>query len=438
MTLTPSADGADGYQQRRVPAPFGTGTHPKRPHGQMTYEELCTFQVLYDAYLTARVGKRSKPGTAQYEANALAYTDRLAYILATGEYRPSKFEIFKVYEPKERLVQAPAFVDKVVQHALVDNILYSEITSSFIECNYASQVWKGMHFGLSHLEQQMRDYYLKRKGHDEAARKAAGLPYRPREEWDYAEGWVLKADVRHFFASIDHELLKEKLALKISDPKVYRLMCTYIDSTSGLPLGYQTSQLLALLFLDEFDHWVKEKLHAKYYGRYMDDFYIISDSKEFLRDSWRQIDRQMERLKLELNEKTAIFPLRNGISFLGFHTYLDDGGAVIMKLRQDSIDRMNARIKTWRKEAQDGTLDRELTVTRWRSWDAHAAHGDTFELRKKIAAIVSEITGITCTAREPIRAGKYDKAKDLVRKMNRQRRRPPAQEQQKVPTGLPW
>lgn len=323
----------------------------------MTFEELCTFEVLYDAYLTARKGKRNKAGTAQYEAQALACTDRLARLLLSGAYHPSKFETFEVFEPKRRLVQAPAFVDKVVQHALVDNILYDAITRSFIECNYASQIWKGMHFGLTHLENQMRDYYLKRKGHDEADRRAAGLPYRPREEWDYAEGWVLKADVRHFFASIDHDLLKEKLARKIEDPKVYDLMCVYIDSTDGLPLGYQTSQLLALLFLDEFDHWVKEKLHAKYYGRYMDDFYIISDSKEYLQGCWRQISGHMDALKLELNEKTAIFPLRNGINFLGFHTYLDDGGAVIMKLRQDSLDRMKARTRGWKEDKEAGTLD---------------------------------------------------------------------------------
>ena len=159
----------------------------------MTYEEMCQFETLYKAYLTARKGKRGKAGTAQYEAQALACTQRLACLLLSGEYHPSKSETFKVYKPKERLVQAPAFVDLVVQHALINNI-YDAITRSFIEHNYASQIWKGMHFGLTHLENQMRDYYLKRKGHDEAARRAAGLPYRPREEWDYAEGWVLKAD----------------------------------------------------------------------------------------------------------------------------------------------------------------------------------------------------------------------------------------------------
>lgn len=155
----------------------------------MTFEELCTFEVLYDAYLTARQGKRDKAGTAQYEAQALACTQRLVHLLLSGTYHPSKFETFEVFEPKRRLVQAPAFVDKVVQHALVDNILYDAITRSFIEHNYASQIWKGMHFGLTHLENQMRDYYLKRKGHDEAARRAAGLPYRPREETDHDLLW---------------------------------------------------------------------------------------------------------------------------------------------------------------------------------------------------------------------------------------------------------
>nr|WP_325182629.1 hypothetical protein [uncultured Oscillibacter sp.] len=108
----------------------------------MDYQELCSFEVLYAAYKTARVGKRGKPGTALYEANALACIERLSYILRNKTYIPSKFETFCVYEPKERLVQAPAFVDKVVQHALVDDILYDAITHSFIRDSFAFQVWK--------------------------------------------------------------------------------------------------------------------------------------------------------------------------------------------------------------------------------------------------------------------------------------------------------
>lgn len=256
MALTLTAVCAASYQQRptseRGPG-IEAGSRIFRGN-RMDYQELCSFEVLYAAYKTARVGKRSKPGTAQYEANALACTERLSYILRNKTYIPSKFETFYVYEPKKRLVQAPAFVDKVVQHALVDNILYDAITHSFIQDSFASQMWKGMHVGLNRLREQMQEYYRKRKGRDEAARRAAGLPYRPREEWDYASGWILKADVHHFFASIDHDILKKKLRRRVVDDQVFELMCTYIDSTEGLPLGYQTSQLLALMYLDEFDH----------------------------------------------------------------------------------------------------------------------------------------------------------------------------------------
>ena len=284
--------------------------------------------------------------------------------------------------------------------------------------------------GLSHGD------YRKRKGRDEAARRAAGLPYRPREEWDYASGWILKADVHHFFASIDHDILKKKLRRRVVDDQVFELMCTYIDSTEGLPLGYQTSQLLALMYLDEFDHWVKETLHAKYYGRYMDDFYIIHEDKAYLQQCLDQIEQKIHGLKLELNGKTAIFPLKNGINFLGFHTYLDDGGGVIMKLRRDSIDRMKARVRSWRKDYPAGAVGRDKIITSWRAWDAHASHGDTYRLREKIAAQVSEIVGMTLTARKPIRKSKTSEAKKLIQKMRRQGKIKPKPPE--VPAGFPW
>jgi retron-type reverse transcriptase len=265
----------------------------------MTFEEICSFDVLYQAYKRARRGKRKKAATAHYEANALLSTLKLEYVLNTKIYVPSKFETFMVYEPKKRLVQAPAFVDKVVQHAMVDNLLYEAITRSFIRDSHASQIGKGTHVGLDRLREHMRDYFRKRKGHDEAARRSAGLPHRPMDEWDYAAGWVLKADVRKFFASIDHDIVKAMLRKRVPDERVYDLMCTYIDTSTGLPLGYQTSQLLALMYLDDFDHWIKERLRIKYYGRYMDDFYLIHEDKDYLKHCRKEIEKYLGGLKLE-------------------------------------------------------------------------------------------------------------------------------------------
>ena len=153
----------------------------------LKFSEICTFSVLYKAYLAARRGKRSRAATANYEVHLLANIVNLVYILQTKIYRPGLFRVFYVYEPKKRLVQAPAFVDKVVQHALVDNLIYERITNSFILDNYASQKGKGLHFGLDRLRGFFTEYWNK---------------YRT------AEGWVLKADVRHFFASIDHDKLR--------------------------------------------------------------------------------------------------------------------------------------------------------------------------------------------------------------------------------------
>ena len=337
---------------------------------------MCQFETLYRAYLTARKGKRNKAGTAQYEANALACTEKLSRLLLTKNYRPSKFEIFKVYEPKERLVQAPAFVDKVVLHAATDNILYDAITKSFIRDNYSSQKGKGTDDGLMRLKLQMVSYYRCYKT---------------------AEGWVVKGDIHHFFASIDHKKLKRVLRKLFKrrglDMELYDLLCIYIDASEGLPLGYQTSQLFALLFLDEFDHWIKEEKGCKFYGRYMDDFAIIVRTKEEARQLLAEIREWIDGLGLELNQKTGIFPLRNGIDLLGFHSYLTETGACIQKLRQESVDRIRSRIQYWRAAYPAGKVTKKEILDSFQGWDAHAAHGDTYALRQKYAGQVGEIIG---------------------------------------------
>lgn len=373
----------------------------------MTYKELCSFEVLYKAYLTARKRKRKKPATAQYEANVLACTDKLSKILAAKTYCPGKFETFYVYEPKKRLVQAPAFVDKVVLHAITDNVLYDAITGSFIRDNYASQKGKGTHDGLGRLKQAMLDYYRKHGN---------------------ADGWVLKADVHHFFASIDHDLLKRKLIVLFEkqhlDFEILDLLFTYIDTTAGLPLGYQTSQLFALMFLDDFDHAMKERFGVRYYGRQMDDFFIIEESKERLQQLLRDIRTIVGGLGLELNNKTAIFPLRNGIDFLGFHTYLTDTGGVVQKLRRDSINRMKGRIRYWRTAYPSGKVSKDEIKDSWTAWDAHAAHGDTYALREKYAGQVGAIIGETLKPRRKISASPTVRQKRRLRQQRRSQPKP--------------
>ena len=101
----------------------------------------------------------------------------------------------------------------------------------------------------------------------------------------------------------------------------------------------------------------------------------------------------MASVKLELNQKTGIFPLRNGIDFLGFHTYLTETGGVVQKLRRDSIQRMRSKTKYWAKAYPAGEVTRKQIIDSFKAWDTHAAHGDTYSLRLKYAKKVSEILG---------------------------------------------
>ena len=320
--------------------------------------------------------------------------DLLSDRLQRREYIFGPYYPFKVYEPKERLVLAIDFEGKVVQHSLCDNVLEPVFSRRFIRDNYAGQIGKGTHDGLDRLADAMRHYFFSRKAADEAARRAAGLPYRPMEEWDYAEGWVLKGDFSKFFYTLLHAVCfaKARKALAVlSDAElidfVEWLLWIVIDSTPdpGIPIGNQSSQLLALLYLDDFDHWLRDDL-GLVYGRYMDDFYIISSDKLLLREILKRIEAYIKPLGLRLNGKTQIFPLKNGIDFLGFHTYLTSTGKVVRKVRAKSIDNMKRKIRKFRGLVDRGKMTRESVLQSYASWTGHISHGNTYHLRQNMDA----------------------------------------------------
>lgn len=347
-----------------------------------TYEEICTFETLWQSCRRARRSKRRKRSTAAFEYHAVEELLILAKSLLQGTYQPDALDAFLIHEPKTRLIQAPTFRDKVVQHDLTDNAIYGELSRSFTLNTYAAQYGKGTHFGLEMLEQHMRTHFLRRKAADEAARRAAGLPYRPMEEWDYAKGAVIKGDIRHFFQSIDHERLKAALAIHFPDIRLQTLMWRYIDMVEGLALGHQTSHVYAVFYVCSVMHFVGEKLHLPLAGMYMDDWYVICPDTETAREALRLIRAEFTKLGLELNNKTNIFPLQNGIDFCGFHTYLTQTGKVVKKLRYSSIKRMKRRIRLWEEQYAAGEITREKIMESFQSWEAHAKHGDTKQLRK--------------------------------------------------------
>lgn len=200
--------------------------------------------------------------------------------------------------------------------------------------------------------------------------------------------------VHHYFASIRHDILKQDVRELLDDERSLALTDLIIDSTPGnvgIPIGNQSSQVFALLYLNKLDHLMKEGFRFRYYGRYMDDFYIIHESKDTLRAAWKAISEHLAERGLELNDKTQIFPLRNGLDFLGFHSYLTDTGKVVRKLRRASRERMKRKLRKYKVMYESGAITKEKITESYQSWRSHASHGDCHALIQKYDQLYNEI-----------------------------------------------
>lgn len=335
-------------------------------------QEAFSCKNVYEAYLKARRGKRHRVETIKFEINALENVYLIAYQLQKKIYQTKGYEVFKVYEPKERIIMAPPFADRVVQHCLCDNILAPRLTKHFIYDTYACLKGKGTHAGLNRLREFLQRYYRK-----------YGL-----------NGWVLKGDIKKFFYSINHEFLKASLYPLLKDDDIYWLTDQIIDSTPnpGLPLGNQSSQWFANFYLSGFDHFVKEKLRVKLYIRYMDDFVLILPTKKEAKQCLITIEQYLwEHLRLETNQKTQIFPIKNGVDFLGFHTYVSGTGKVIRKLRRNSKQRMRRKLKKFKEFYLTGEMSAKDIERSFQSWKGHAQHGNCYRLIETMEGVYDDI-----------------------------------------------
>ncbi len=164
----------------------------------------------------------------------------------------------------------------------------------------------------------------------------------------------------------------------------------FIDSTEGrgIPLGNQINQGFALLYLDGMDKFIKYELGIKYYGRYMDDFYLIHHSKDYLRYCLYSINEFVNTLELELNGKTQIFPVKNGVNYLGFHTYLTKDGKVIRKLKNQNKRNAQKKFKKMRKLLDEGKITEDKFNASYNAWKSHILHGNCYKLSKMMDNII--------------------------------------------------
>lgn len=280
--------------------------------------------------------------------------------LKSKEYQVGEYIRFKVFEPKERVVSAPRVRDKIIQFA-VHNVLQEVYGPVFIKTSFACLKDKGTHKAIDNVQHDMRVC-----------------------KWKHGGGWILKMDVKRFFYSIDRDILKQLLRKKITDPDMIWILDLIIDSSpegeKGIPLGNVTSQDFANIYLNEVDQFCKRYLGVKYYTRYMDDIVIVTPTKEQAQEYLEKITKFLnEKLNLETNSKTKIFPLEQGVNAYGFKIWTTH-----RLLRNQSKRAMKRRIKAMDAKLKRGELQEKDVHQGVNSWLGHARHSNSYNLAKKI------------------------------------------------------
>ena len=317
------------------------------------YEQICTLENLELADEKARRGKLRSHGVKRHDKNRTENIKNLREALLNGTFRTSKYDVFTIYEPKAReIYRLPYFPDRIVHHAVM-NVLEPIWTSIFTADTYSC---------------------IKNRGIHAAAKKVLKALRENPETTTYC----LKIDIRKFYPSIDHDVLKGIIRRKLKDKRLLALLDEIIDSADGVPIGNYLSQYFANLILAYFDHWIKEEKRVKYYFRYADDIVILAPDKAYLHSLLKEIRQYMSELKLQVKDNWQVFPVASrGIDFLGyvfFHTHT--------RMRKGIKQRLCKRI---------GKLNRRKTLTEEEfkrnvcSWWGWAKYCDSKHLIKKLS-----------------------------------------------------
>lgn len=308
---------------------------------------------------------RWKDSVVGYELHAPQNTLKNMRAIRNGTYRLSPYQIFTIHEPKEREIVATRIADRQVQMALCEGGLYEDISEHFIHDNCACQTGKGTDFALNRMRKHLREYYQK----------------------NGRTGWVLKCDVHHFFPSTRHDVAKEAVRKRVQDPKAAQMVFDVIDSfggEAGIGLGSQISQLVELAVLDDLDHFIKERLRIRYYVRYMDDMVMIHPSKDHLKECREVIEAKLNAIGLELNRKTTIYPLTQGVKFLQWRFILTESGKVVMKMSPAKMGKQRRRLRKLIEKEASGEMHPGTAENSLQAWKANADRGDTYFQKKRM------------------------------------------------------
>lgn len=326
------------------------------------FDENITFAKFLAAYKRAKLQKTYKKEVIEFEMSLENNLTNLMRKIQNGTYRLGKYYQFTVYEPKERIIQALPFVDRIVHQWYVEEFIKPYIVPKFISTSYACLTGKGTHKAVEEVQRQMR------------------IMWRNRGDF-----WILKCDIKKFFNSIHPDILYQILHKYIKDKKLLQftkllIFCSRAPNSSGIPIGNYTSQFFANIYLNELDSYIKRKLKIRFYVRYMDDFILLLNSKEECKEIKRLIEEFLEKnLSLELNQKSRYYPCHMGVNFCGYRIFTTH-----KLLRTSSKKKIKANVRKWNKLWRKNKLNFPEALQSINSWLGHASHCNSYHLQQKV------------------------------------------------------
>lgn len=399
------------------------------------YEKAISFAELYKGLQKSQRGVMWKDSVAGYSINGLKNTYKLRQSLLDGTYEISKYQQFTLHEPKEREILATRIKDRQFQRSLCDNVLYPQITRHFVAENCACQRGRGPDYAFSKVKACLRRYYLE-NGAEGWVFKGDVKKYFPSTQHNvacqklqeavddreasaeacciitsFAEPVLIKKlqeigydddESERLGHAVAKELVKIRRASLLSPSDVENLKGAASAKLSkvlpfdfvewalneeyiGIGLGSQPSQLTQLLMLNELDHFIKERLHVKYYVRYMDDFILIHPDKAYLKYCWGEIEKKVGELGLLLNEKTELYPLRQGVKLLKWRFILTPKtGKIIMKMNDKKITAEKRKLRKLKAKMENGERTMDDIRESYHSWLANAERGQTKSVVKSM------------------------------------------------------
>ena len=368
-----SEERREARYQRRKQKRLESKDRQRKPYDD--FEKVFSYDNLFHAYRMCRKNVRWKSSTQRYIANAPLNVYTTYTKLHNGTFESDGFYEFDLFERgKARHIRSVSIQERVVQRCLCDFSLVPMMRRTFIYDNGASLTYKGYAFAVRRIDRHIRWHY-RHYGNN---------------------GYVLLFDFSSYFDSISHELLEKIIRKEYTDERLIDLLMHFIKmfGDEGLGLGSQISQVLALAAANELDHFIKEDLGIKCYGRYMDDGYLIHHDKVYLQECMERIHQKCKELGLKLNiKKTRIVPIRRDFQWLKIMFRLTESGYIVKRIWHKSVVRMRRKMKKLKRKMDAGLLEQSDIRASYESWKSHTIGLDVYHTMRSMDELYNSLFG---------------------------------------------